>query len=425
MVTMQCEQGGFFAGWQCPPGDNRSMNNSLRYNPRLVGSLSVAQLISWGSTFYLFALLMAPLEQALGLSRAESSVAFSLALLVEGLLAYPVGRWIDRGHERLVMSAGSLLAALSLLLLSLAQGLLGLYLAWAGLGAAMAAMLYTPVFAVVTRRYPSDFRRAIITMTFLGGLASTVFIPLIAWLMANWGWRTAVQVLAALHLLVCLPVHALALRAAPGASGTGPLPDGNSDTLGQHVRSPRFFLIGIFLTLMMAITVAMPAHMVSLLREQGMSEAWAIALPASIGVFQVAGRLLMYFFEHHLDVHRANRLILLLLPLSLLVLLAAPLLSGWQREVMLVFVLLWGMGNGMMTIVKGTAMALYVSQAHVASLNGALGLPLALSRAAAPLLLGLLWSPAGGYSTGIVTLLLGSLLGLGAFVLAQRRAALA
>ena len=425
MVTMQREQGGFFAGWQCPPGDNRAMNNSLRYNPRLVGSLSVAQLISWGSTFYLFALLMAPLEQALGLSRAESSVAFSLALLVEGLLAYPVGRWIDRGHERLVMSAGSLLAALSLLLLSLVQGLLGLYLAWAGLGAAMAAMLYTPVFAVVTRRYPSDFRRAIITMTFLGGLASTVFIPLIAWLMANWGWRTAVQVLAALHLLVCLPVHALALRAAPGASGTGPLPDGNSDTLGQHVRSPRFFLIGIFLTLMMAITVAMPAHMVSLLREQGMSEAWAIALPASIGVFQVAGRLLMYFFEHHLDVHRANRLILLLLPLSLLVLLASPLLSGWQREVMLVFVLLWGMGNGMLTIVKGTAMALYVSQAHVASLNGALGLPLALSRAAAPLLLGLLWSPAGGYSTGIVTLLLGSLLGLGAFVLAQRRAALA
>ena len=425
MVTMQREQGGFFAGWQCPHGDNRAMNNSLRYNPRLVGSLSVAQLISWGSTFYLFALLMAPLEQALGLSRAESSVAFSLALLVEGLLAYPVGRWIDRGHERLVMSAGSLLAALSLLLLSLVQGLLGLYLAWAGLGAAMAAMLYTPVFAVVTRRYPSDFRRAIITMTFLGGLASTVFIPLIAWLMANWGWRTAVQVLAALHLLVCLPVHALALRAAPGASGTGPLPDGNSDTLGQHVRSPRFFLIGIFLTLMMAITVAMPAHMVSLLREQGMSEAWAIALPASIGVFQVAGRLLMYFFEHHLDVHRANRLILLLLPLSLLVLLASPLLSGWQREVMLVFVLLWGMGNGMLTIVKGTAMALYVSQAHVASLNGALGLPLALSRAAAPLLLGLLWSPAGGYSTGIVTLLLGSLLGLGAFILAQRRAALA
>ena len=93
------------------------------YNPRVVGWLSVAQLVSWGSTYYLFALLMTPVEQALGLSRAESSLAFSLALLVEGLLAYPVGRWIDRGHERAVMSGGSALAAICLVLppIALAQ----------------------------------------------------------------------------------------------------------------------------------------------------------------------------------------------------------------------------------------------------------------------------------------------------------------
>lgn len=396
---------------------------SARYQPRLVAWLSVAQLVSWGSTFYLFALLMAPVEQALGLSRAESSLAFSLALLVEGLLAYPVGRWIDQGHERAVMSGGSLLAALGLVLLSMVAGRAGFYLAWALLGAAMSAMLYQPVFAVVTRRYPDDFRRAIITMTFLGGLASTVFIPLIAWLMATWDWRTAVLVLAALHLLVCLPVHWQALRLAPRTrrpSQAGPqaLP-----SLTRHLRSPTFALVSLFLVLMMAVTVALPAHMVSLLREHGMSETWAIAVPASMGVIQVAGRLLMYFFEHHLDVHRANRLILTLLPLALLALLVAPLMSAWQRGLMLLFVLLWGMGNGMLTIVKGTAMALYVSREHVASLNGALGVPQALARAAAPLLLGLLWTPGTGYTSGIWLLLAISLLALGAFMLAQRRAA--
>ena len=395
----------------------------LHYQPRLVGWLSVAQLVSWGSTFYLFALLMTPVEQSLGLSRAESSLAFSLALLVEGLLAYPVGRWIDRGHERVVMSGGSVLAALCLALLSQVTSLVGFYLAWAGLGAAMAAMLYQPVFAVVTRRYPTDFRRAIITMTFLGGLASTVFIPLIAWLMATWGWRTAVLVLAALHLLVCLPVHWQALRHAPQSLRQTLSGQPVAATLTRYLRSPTFALVGLFLVLMMAVTVALPAHMVSLLREHGMSEAWAIAVPASIGVIQVAGRLLMYFFEHHLDVHRANRLILTLLPLALLVLLAAPLLSAWQRGLMLLFVLLWGMGNGMMTIVKGTAMALYVSREHVASLNGALGVPQALARAAAPLLLGLLWTPDAGYTSGIWLLLAISLLALGAFTLAQRRAA--
>ncbi|MCX7226363.1 MAG: MFS transporter [Burkholderiales bacterium] len=394
-----------------------------RYNPGLVGWLSVAQLVSWGSTFYLFALLMTPVEQALGLSRAESSLAFSLALLVEGLLAYSVGRWIDQGHERAVMSGGSLLAALSLAALSLVSGRVGFYLAWAGLGAAMAAMLYQPVFAVVTRRYPNDFRRAIITMTFLGGLASTVFIPLIAWLMATWGWRTAVLVLAALHLLVCLPVHWQALRHAPQARRSPAAGQPAATSLTRHLRSPTFALVGLFLVLMMAVTVALPAHMVNLLREHGMSEAWAIAVPASIGVIQVAGRLLMYFFEHHLDVHRANRLILTLLPLALLALLAAPLVNVWQRGLMLLFVLLWGMGNGMLTIVKGTAMALYVSREHVASLNGALGVPQALARAAAPLLLGLLWTPVAGYTSGIWLLLAISLLALGAFTLAQRRAA--
>ena len=81
------------------------MENHVQHDHRLVGWLSLAQLISWGSVFYTFALLMAPLERELGLSRAQSSLAFSMALLMEGLMAYPVGRWIDRGHERVVMTA--------------------------------------------------------------------------------------------------------------------------------------------------------------------------------------------------------------------------------------------------------------------------------------------------------------------------------
>ena len=69
--------------------------------------LSWAQLITWGSVFYTFSLLMGPVERELGLSRAEASLAFSLALLADGLMAYPIGRWIDQGHERRVMAWGS------------------------------------------------------------------------------------------------------------------------------------------------------------------------------------------------------------------------------------------------------------------------------------------------------------------------------
>lgn len=389
-----------------------------RHDRRLVAWLSLGQLVTWGSVFYTFALLLEPVERELGLTRAQSSLAFSLALLAEGVFAYPVGRWIDQGHERAVMTGGSLLVAGALALHAFVQSAAGFYLCWLLLGTALAATLYTPVFAVVTRRYPQDFRRAIITLTFLGGLASSVFIPVSAWLIASWGWRNALLVLAAVHLLLCVPLHAACLRGAPrrapAALATG------THSPAALLRSAPFLLIGVFTVCMMAITAAIPPHLISLLRESGLREAWVIAIPAAIGVVQVLGRLLLFFFEHRFDLHLANRLIPMLMPLAL-----GALVAGATSPVGgLVFVLLYGLGNGMLTIVKGTAIAQYVNREHVASLNGALGIPTAIARALAPLLLGLLWTREAGYRWGLVMLLAVSVLACVALVAAQRRSLL-
>jgi MFS family permease len=397
---------------------------SPNYSAKWVGYLSVAQLIGWGSTFYTFTLLMGPVEMSLGLSRVESSFAFSLALLAEGLLAYPVGRWIDQGYERRVMTLGSLLAALCLFAHGLVEGRTAFYAVWCGMGVAMSATLYTPVFAVVTRRYPGDFRRAIITMTFLGGLASTVFIPLTAWLMELLGWRHAMWCLAGLQLLVCAPLHFHLLRASTNPAHIAHH-HAHDAALGAapYIRSIPFVMVGVFMVLMMAVTVALPTHMVSLLRDHGMSQAWVVAIPASIGIIQVLGRVLMYFFEQHFDVHLANRVIPALMPMGLLLLIVSPWAEQAHQALVLAFVLVWGLGNGMLTIVKGTAMALYVNRRHVASLNGALGVPLALARSAAPLGLGYLWTPQGGYASGLWVLLGISLAAMAALVLAQQHAA--
>jgi len=390
------------------------------YERARVGWLSLAQLITWGSVFYTFSLLMEPVERDLGLTRAQSSLGFSLALMAEGLLAYPVGRWIDRGHERAVMTLGSAGVALGLLVHSFVDGIAGFYASWLLLGCALAATLYSPVFAVVTRRYPHDFRRAIITLTFLGGLASTVFIPLSALLIRELGWRHALWVLAAIHLLVCVPLHALQLRGAPAHALPGAAAVARAGAaagaLARHVRSAPFLLLGVFVVIMMAVTAALPAHMISLLRENGLSEAWVLAIPATIGVIQVVGRLGLYVMESRFDVHTANRVIPCLIPLGL----AALLWGGGHGGAALVFVVLYGLGNGMLTIVKGTAVALYVSREHVASLNGVLGLPQAVARAAAPLALGLLWSRERGYADGLWLLLAASVLAVVSLWLALR-----
>jgi MFS family permease len=392
--------------------------------------LSLPQLITWGSVFYTFSLLMTPLEAELGMGRAESSLAFSLALLAEGLMAYQVGRWIDAGRERRVMTLGSVWVGLGLVGHSWVTSVAGFYAAWIWLGLGMAATLYNPAFTVVTRRFPQDFRRAIITLTFLGGLASTVFIPLFAWWMELWGWRQALWALAGLQFLVCLPVHTWLLKDAPHSAQPS---SKNSDRLSldpaQHSKEPAlsvrehllhapFWLLALFMVLTMAVTSALPAHMIALLQESGLSPVWVLAIPASIGVIQVLGRLVLFVFERQWDVHAANRWITALIPAGLL----ALLVGGLTPLAALVFVLLYGLGNGMNTIVKGTAMAQYVSRTHVGQLNGLLGLPIALARATAPLILGLLWSPENGYALALWWLLAASLMGTAALWAAQRSA---
>jgi MFS family permease len=316
---------------------------------------------------------------------------------------------------------------------SFVDSLAGFYAVWLGLGLGMSATLYAPVFAVVTRRFPNDFRRAIIIMTFLGGLASTVFIPLSSWLIQSLGWRHALWVLALMQWLICMPLHAWLLQgaapqkvAAIAAKSTDPLVDSDSHaspssstvSVRVHLKRAPFWLLAGFMLMTAIVSSALPAHMVSLLEEAHLSPAWVIAIPASIGAIQVLGRFLLFLFEKHLDVHAANKWIPCLVPLGLVCLVVGG-LAPWAA---LLFVTLYGLGNGLNTIVKGTAMAQYVSRDHVGQLNGVLGVPLALGRAVAPWALGLMWTPEVGYTNGLRCLLLAGVLGVACLWWAQKRA---
>jgi MFS family permease len=377
--------------------------------------LSVAQLISWGTLFYTFSLLLEHFERDLSLSRVDASIAFSLALLCEGLLAFVVGRMIDAGRARTVMCTGSILAASAFVAMSVVQTQWQLYAAWIVAGIAMSGTLYAPAFAVLIRRYPEHYRRAIITLTFLGGLASTVFIPAMAFFIAKLGWRDALLVLATLHITICLPIHAYWLRNEPSAhfqSHAEPKP------LGHFAREFPFWGLAAFFILFSGVTSAIGTHMVPMLAERNLPAAWVIAIPASIGALQVLGRLILFFAEKHIDVHSANRWIPVTLPAAIFVLalgFASPIAA-------LLFALLYGLANGMITIVKATAMAQYVSRERAASLNGMLGLPTAIARAIAPSALAALWTISGNYQLGLIVLTTVGVIAVISFWQAQRKA---
>ena len=383
-----------------------------------VAAMSFAQLVSWGSLFYTFSLLMPSLEKDLGLSRVEVSGAFSAALLVSGLAGLPVGRWIERGHGRAVMTGGSALAGLLLLAHARIDSMVALYAVWMGLGLAMSAIFYEPAFAIMIRRWPTDFRRPLIAMTLLGGLASTAFIPLSAWLIAVLDWRSTCMVLACLHLLVCLPIHAAFLRdepkRGPSASGKGSSPEAPGPSLRALSTSAAFLLVSGCVIGLSLLSAALSAHMVPLLGERGLPMAWAIAIPASIGVMQVLGRLVLLAFEGRIDAQRLDRYIPLLLPASLMILLA----GDGSIVAALAFAVCFGIGNGLITIVKATAIAAYVSRERVAVLTGLQNLPVAIARALGPVIMGSLWTVNGNY-----VLAIWALIGLGVVSALMLRAA--
>src|SRR5256714_2567784 len=113
---------------------------------RLVPSLGVTQIVSWGALYYSIAVLGASMRAELGLSAAELFGAYSLSLLVSAMAAPLAGRAIDRHGGRRVMSVGSVTAALALFALAHVHSTTALYAAWALAGVAMAMTLYDAAF---------------------------------------------------------------------------------------------------------------------------------------------------------------------------------------------------------------------------------------------------------------------------------------
>ena len=347
---------------------------------RLAFALGVTQLISWGSIYYAFALLIDPLAQAVAADRATVVGAFSVALLVAGLMSAPIGSLIDRVGGRWVMSAGSAFGALLLAALAHVDSVLQLYLVWAGLGAVMAATLYDPAFAVLAQAFHNHQRKAITIVTLFGGFASTVFWPLTQALVASIGWQQALFVLALINLLVCLPLHVWLLpprgTAQPRAEGTAV----DKSALPSVLRDPAFWWLSAAFTGNALVFSAVSVHLIPLLSGKGMSLAEAAWIGALIGPMQVLGRLLEFGFLSKVPPSRVGAIAMWLLPLSLALLAT---LSGAGPAYAL-FALLYGTGNGVMTIVRGALPAELFGRANYGAVNGAMATPVLVAKAAGP-----------------------------------------
>jgi MFS family permease len=402
-------------------GARRLTAGALRHHPWvMVWTLAVAQVISWGSLYYAFSLFVVPMQESLGWSRPLLNGALSLGLLATGAVALPVGAWIDRHGGRTVMTLGSLLGGLLLLAWAQVETPWAFYLIWALIGASLAGVLYEPAFAVLTATFGPDARRAITAMTLVGGFASTVFMPLTQLLIATVGWRQALLILGGLNLAVCLPLHALFVpaRPAPPPSKTPPVTHEaaapTAPELRAVLRGRVFWGLAVWFTAANLTASGFVFQFVPLLTTWGVDMAAILTGVALIGPMQVAGRIVLMCFSARLETREIGTAVVILLPAAVLVLLSLPHTPAWLG----LAAALYGAGNGVMTIARGTAVADLIGRTHYGAINGALTLPTMVAKALAPVVTAVIWSATGDPSIMLWTLLGSAFLGAVGFVFA-------
>ena len=352
------------------------LRNRFYYGWAIVGTLAFTETVSWGVLFYAFAVFLVPMRTELGWSEATLTGAYSVALLISGLAAPLVGRWIDRNGPRALMTAGSILGTLLVLAWSRVQGPVAWYLIWAGIGIAMAATLYEPAFTTVSAWFEHKRAKAFLLVTIAAGFASTIFLPVSGWLVASQGWRDALVTLAVILGVCTILPHALVLRRQP--EDIGLLPDGASSGSavrsvavrtgvepGEALRDPAFRWLAVAFSLETFATTAIAVYLIAYLTDRGDGARFAATVTGLIGAAQVAARVLATMLGGRVSQTTLTGLVFALQAVAVAMLLL------WQAQIgVLVAVVLLGMGRGVVTLMRAGLVAEFYGRRHFGAISG-------------------------------------------------------
>lgn len=336
--------------------------------------LGGCQCVLWGVLYYSFSVLLVPIETALGLSRTAVAGAFSLGLCGMAVAAPAIGHWLDRGDAVRLTRGGVFLATLGLLAVGLAEGAAVLYLGWLCIGVAMSMLLYEPAFALVIRAFADSQQRlwALAAVTVLGGLASTIFLPLVSALVDHWSWRTAVLACAGAVLVVAWTMEAHVVPALVGDRRAKVEARPRGGPWPPHLAT----LVTIFASGTFAGTT-LTTLLIPLLLDRGASASSAALVLAALGVAQLPGRIWLLRGGRSTP---GRTLPVLLQALGLAGIVVAP--SPWSVAGS---VAVFGVGAGLQTLARPLLVGAIYGAADAGRWNGEVARIQGFARAAGPL----------------------------------------
>lgn len=318
-----------------------------------IWALGLTQIVGYGTLFYSFPVLAPAIALELAMPQQWVFAALSAALFLGSLFAPVAGRWADRLGAGRLMTAGSLAASAALVTCAFAPGRVSFVAALIAMELAACFVLYATAFAAIVQIGPAGAQRSITHLTLIAGFASTLFWPLTSLLHEHLAWREVYLVFAAMNLLLCLPVHAwlmrLTRRRRNAASAYVPAAPVDRAPLGASQARAVFPLMLAGFAIEGFVLSAILLHMVPLLSVLGLGTA-GVLVSTLFGPSQVASRLINMVFGGRLPQTFLAVIAAALLAAGLLTLvLASPSIPG-----IAIFVVLFGLGSGLASIVGGT-----------------------------------------------------------------------
>ncbi len=405
------------------PDPSQPQSNKNFYGWKMVWALAISTTVAYGVLYYAFAVFVKSMELELGWNRAQTSGAVSLSFVIGALVSPLLGRLTDRHGARGLMTIGTVIASLLVFAWSRVVSLPMLYVIFAALGMTSSATFYDPAFTAVAVWFKRDRSRALLVITLVAGLASTIFVPFSTFLLERIGWRDAIAVLA-LVLLATAPMLWLVLRrhpedmdttvdGLPEMLETNPRPILAPPATRDWIRSSTFWSIAIGFALARLAVSTLAPHLVPLLRERGYSSAITATLAGSVGVLQLAGRLLIAPLTRIMSLSVLTATTFFVHGLGLVMLATQTDAGVWA------FIALYGSTNGAITIARAALTADQFDNRIYGAVSGGLALVVGLTGAFAPFLAGVLHQQTGNYQSTLWLLIAG--LGVGTVVILGAR----
>ncbi|WEX09202.1 MFS transporter [Chelativorans sp. AA-79] len=359
-----------------------------RANRLTVHALGVVMIFTWGSTYYLIAVLAAPIVADTGWPLEWVVGSLSLGLLVAGLSAPTIGDAISRHGGRPILALGCLIMALGLAMIAAAPNLAIFMAGWAVLGIGMAAGLYDAAFSTLGGIYGEKARPSITTLTLWGGFASTVCWPLSAALVEAIGWRGACFAYAAVLAGVCLPLILAIVPQSPRRPKQSSADYANAALVLPPRERAMFWLFASIQIIAGLFVTIVSVHLLTLLQARGISLTEAVTLGALIGPAQVGARVLeMLGRGRHHPMWTLSAAVVLCAG-GLIVLAAGLPIIGLA-------LILYGAGNGIFSIARGALPLSLFGPGQYAPIMGRLARPGLIAQAAAPMIGAILISRLG------------------------------